>query len=479
MAVRVLETHRRVVHEDADGERQAAQRHEVQRVAGGAEQHDGQQHGQRDRRHDDDGRAPAAEESEDQQAGQARRDQAFHDDAVDRVRDEHGLVEQEGELQPLRQLHAAEALADLTHDVERRGAAVLQHREQRGLAAVVPHEARLLVEAVTHRGDVADRDDLVADHADREVADLLDLLGAVVQPHDVFAAADLRGAGGQVDVLADQRVVDVLHGHAARLHLLGLGVDHDQARPAAVGQRHRGPRDRDHLVAHEPEPLVVELLFGQRVAAQRDLQDRHARRVVLHDLRGRLPRRHATDDRLRAARDLRHRLVDAHLRLEVDADDVLAVDRVRLDAPHIAHGRADLLLGEDRDLLLVGRRGHPHVLPDQRDDRLVDLGKDVLRERPDAGRPDDREHAREQDGEGEHHHRVGPCEREPDHPHRSSPTRARLSPCGRLLPEYYNIVTTLHPGSALRAAPVSGHDDMHGRTRGGTAAAPPAGSPGG
>ena len=109
------------------------------------------------------------------------------------------------------------------------------------------------------------------------------------------------------------------------------------------------------------------------------------------------------------------------LGLEIDADDVLAVDRGRLDPAHVAHRGADLLLGEDRHLLLVGVGGDAHVLPDQRDDRLGDLGKDVLRDRLDAGRPDDRDDAAEQDGERRDHHRIGPQQREPDQPHRCSP----------------------------------------------------------
>ena len=397
-----------VVDENADRQRQPPEGHQVEGVAQGAEQDDREQHRQRDRDHDDDRGAQVAQEREHHQAGEAGGDHALDHHGMHGVDHEHRLVEQERQLHALRQLDRCDALAHLADDVERRGAAALQHREQARLAAVVTDQAGLFVVAVADIGHVADENLGAVRSADRHVADLVDLLRRVVDGEDVLAAADLGRARGQVHVLPQQRVVDVLHRDAARCHARRIGVDHHQPRPAPVGQRHRRSRYLDDVVAHQPQALVVQLLLGEGVAAEGDLEDRHARRVVLHDLRRRLPRRHAPKDRLRGGRDLGERLVDAYAGLEVEADEALAEDRVRFDPADVAHRGADLLLGEQRDLLLERLGRNPDVLPDDRDHRLGDLGKDVLRHGAPARCAHDLERAGEQHCERRDHESVWP-----------------------------------------------------------------------
>ena len=82
MPVDVLDRDGGVVDQDADGERQAAQRHDVERLAAGRQGGDGAEDGERDRRGDDDRGPPAAQEEQDHQAGQRRRDDAFADHAL-------------------------------------------------------------------------------------------------------------------------------------------------------------------------------------------------------------------------------------------------------------------------------------------------------------------------------------------------------------------------------------------------------------
>ena len=74
MPVDVLDGHGGVVDQDADREREAAERHDVERLADRRQHDDGAEHRERDRDRDDDGRAPAAEEQQDHHAGQQRRD---------------------------------------------------------------------------------------------------------------------------------------------------------------------------------------------------------------------------------------------------------------------------------------------------------------------------------------------------------------------------------------------------------------------
>src|SRR5205807_8757255 len=64
--------------------------------------------------------------------------------------------------------------------------------------------------------------------------------------------------------------------------------------------------------------------------------------------------------------------------------------------------------------VLDGVRREPRELPDDRDDRDVDLGEDVDR------RPRDGEHAPDGDQHRHHDERVRPAEGEADDPHRST-----------------------------------------------------------
>ncbi len=130
--VDVLDGDRGVVDQDADGQRQAAQGHDVQRLAERRQQRDRAQDGQRDRDGDDHRRAPAAEEQQDHQAGQHRGD--------------HGLVRHAADTAPSTNsdwsprigdrrrcsgsdLASAPRRAALMPSMmdERRGRAVLQH----------------------------------------------------------------------------------------------------------------------------------------------------------------------------------------------------------------------------------------------------------------------------------------------------------------------------------------------------------------
>ena len=109
--VRVLDRHRGIVDQDADREREAAERHGVDGVAEEVEHHQRRQDRERDRDDDDEGRAPRAEEQDDHQRGQRRGDGAFAQHAVDRFAHEHRLVEQLGDLQARRRRGARDRRA--------------------------------------------------------------------------------------------------------------------------------------------------------------------------------------------------------------------------------------------------------------------------------------------------------------------------------------------------------------------------------
>ena len=73
IAVDVLDLDRGVVHQDADRQRQAAQRHDVDRLAQRAQHDERRQDRQRNRDRDDQRAAPAAQEDQDHERRSGRR----------------------------------------------------------------------------------------------------------------------------------------------------------------------------------------------------------------------------------------------------------------------------------------------------------------------------------------------------------------------------------------------------------------------
>ena len=116
--VHVLDGHRRHIDEDADRQRHAAQRHDVDRVARQPEPDQRPQQGQRDVGHDDEHAPQVAEEQQDHQPGQARADQALGSHALDGRHHGRRLVELEVDRDVLgdgvaEHLHR---LVDVRHD---------------------------------------------------------------------------------------------------------------------------------------------------------------------------------------------------------------------------------------------------------------------------------------------------------------------------------------------------------------------------
>ena len=78
----VLDHHRGVVDQNAHRERETAERHGVERLAGDIEHQHGRNDRQRNGGQDDQRQPPVAKEQQNHQRGQTRRHQAAHDHAV-------------------------------------------------------------------------------------------------------------------------------------------------------------------------------------------------------------------------------------------------------------------------------------------------------------------------------------------------------------------------------------------------------------
>ena len=212
LAVIVLDFDRRVVHEDADGQRQPTQRHHVEGLVQDLEHDDRGQDRQRDRCDDDQCAPPGAKEQQDHQPRQATGDQSFVDHPGDGRPDEDALVEQEVHLEARRQARQdlRHQLARLAHDRQGRGAAVAQDGQQGRVAPVAPHQVRLGIEPVVHERDISDVHRGPIHVADGDLVQVIQDLRAAVDRDVVLAHPDLRRAGGQDDVLSQDRVAHVL-----------------------------------------------------------------------------------------------------------------------------------------------------------------------------------------------------------------------------------------------------------------------------
>ena len=92
MPVDVFNRHRGIVDQNPDRQREAAEGHDIERLADRCQPDDRAEDRQRDRHRDDHGRTPASQKQQNHQAGQSRGDDAFDRDAADRRADKNRLV---------------------------------------------------------------------------------------------------------------------------------------------------------------------------------------------------------------------------------------------------------------------------------------------------------------------------------------------------------------------------------------------------
>src|SRR5712664_1389981 len=263
MALDVLDGDGGVVHQDAHREGEAAQGHDVDRLAEHAERDHRAEDRERDGHRDDDGAAPAPQEDQDHHRGEAGRDHRLADHPAHRGLHEDRLVGEQLDLQRRGQGrdHPGQEVADPLHHVDGGRGAGLEDGDQGAAAPVLADDVRLGGEAVAHVGHVPDIDGRVADHLDREIVQLRDCPRARVRRDVVLELPDLGGAGRQHDVLLAEGVDDVDRGQALRLEQPRVQVDHHLALLAAVRIRDRRARHRHQLGPQEVQADIVELLL--------------------------------------------------------------------------------------------------------------------------------------------------------------------------------------------------------------------------
>ena len=138
LRVDVLDLDRRLIDQDADRQRQAAERHQVDRLPGRPQGHHGPHQGQRDVEHDHDHAPPVAQEQQHHQARQHRAEQPLGADAPHGPGDVGRLVELEADVDVRRQrlLHPRQVLLDRVDHRQRGGVGPLGHHQVDGALAV-------------------------------------------------------------------------------------------------------------------------------------------------------------------------------------------------------------------------------------------------------------------------------------------------------------------------------------------------------
>ena len=134
-------------------------------------------------------------------------------------------------------------------------------------------------------GHLADGDQRTVDGLDRQVVELIDGLGAVVEQDRVFVGAQLGSAHRNDLVLQRQGIAHILSRQAFGGEGLGVEVEGDLPLLAAHrrghGQAGQGAQGQADIVLHQ----VTNSGFRKARAGERHLQDRHRGGAVVEDQR--------------------------------------------------------------------------------------------------------------------------------------------------------------------------------------------------
>src|SRR5579883_2587242 len=414
IAVGVFDFDGGVVYEYSDRERETAEGHHVDGFAEQAEHAERGEDRKRDGDADDQSAAPASQEEEDHQAGEAGGDQGLAQHALNRGTHENGLIRQRRDLQLRRNVgeDARQFGFDGIDDAERGRLAVARDGDEHAARAVGAHDIVLDVEAVAHLGDILDIYIRAVDRLDRQIVERVPIGRAAADLNLVFGAAELGGAGGENQVLQVEGVGDIDGGEPLGIELIEVEIHHDgpllsAERVGDGGALHGAERRADEVVAD-----VEDLLLAEGLAGESELEDRHARSVVLQDVRREHAGRHLAQRRVHRGGGLRHRHIDLDVRMEVNFDDGVARIGLRFDVLDVVDvgGEAALEAGHHALFHLFGREAGVH--PEHADHGDIDVGEDIHRHGA-YGCP-----AEDGDEDGHHDEGVRAAEGEADNPHK-------------------------------------------------------------
>ena len=192
----------------------------------------------------------------------------FAHDSHDRSAHEHGLIEVDLQVHPLRRgsLDNRQRVARRLHHGQSRRVGVLEDGEIGRALAVDVHDAALFGIAVRHLGHVSQQNRRRAHDLDRDAAELRHCVRAGVELHRIVGVADPGIARRQNHVRSLQRADYVSGRQPLGGECLRVDVDDDLAFFPAERRGRRKPGNREQADPNEVQAVVVELLLGESLA---------------------------------------------------------------------------------------------------------------------------------------------------------------------------------------------------------------------
>lgn len=400
VAVGVLEDDDRVVHHDADGEREREQREVVDREAEEVHDRERPDDAGGDREAGDDRGAEVPQEEEDDEDDEPGGDEQRLLGVADGALHEHRPIEADVDV------HAG---WQRTLDHRQLGAHYVGHLNQVGLRlahdtngdrgrSLEAQDAALVLGAELHARDVAQLHRLPVAARDGEVRELVCRLQLAERADGELAPLGLDAASRDLDIAGADRGLDVLHREPARAQLGGGEPDAHREAPlpddlCAPHAGHRLQARLDETVGdvRELEEVVV-------VAGEREVEERLGVGVLLGDHRLedllRQPPAHA---RHLVAHVLRDGLdVAVEVELERDVAELLGAGGGERAEP--GHG-VELLLQDVRDRRLHDARIGAAEKGGDGDDGRIDVRKLADGELRVTDRAEEHERGAHHDGE--------------------------------------------------------------------------------
>ena len=398
----VLAHHDRVVDQDADGEREAEQRHRVQREAEGEHGDERGQHRDRQGEAGDDRRAPGVEEEKDDQHGQRRTFDQRLLDVPHRRRDARAGVADDVEGHALRErrLHLFDLFANRRGDLRGAEALRLLDVETDRLIAVEHGGGARLLGAVARIGNVAEADHAALRLRDRQPGEVRRLLQPALETDRALLELTVEAAHRRREVLRLQGLHDLRDAQAGRLQVARPQLHRQLALDAAdhfdLGHAGYAAQPPGDVGIGEPRQLGPLHLRGR----QHQRHDRQVGRIEPRQDRLFHLRRQLVADLGDLVADLLRRLLQILLELEERDDHAVAVERVRLDLVDAADPR-DAFLDAVDDLALDALRRRARVRHRHDDHRVLHVRELVgvqQREREDPEHGEREHHDRRDDG---------------------------------------------------------------------------------
>src|SRR5208282_2913720 len=338
MPIDVFQYDHRIVNYQADGDRQPAERHQVQRATAQVHDEKGTDHGDRKRHGSNQSGFQLAQEDEQDDHGQKRADQDGVADAAHRFLDKFREVVDESQLQSGWDGGAGMAcnFADLAGDVQYVASDLPRDVDKRGRLAVAGDQDAPVLGALADLGEVAEANGHAVFYGHHGVADLIEAGEQSRRDDEELRVILVQAADGGHAVGRAQPVGYIREGQT-----MGQGARrvHDHGNFTRVGGLHLDATHSRHAREHGPQVVIREVaqIGARHVAGENQAEDGEDGRGNALDDDFRL-RRHPAARFADAGLDELQGILHVHLRAEKHGDFAGTANRLRADAADTEHG---------------------------------------------------------------------------------------------------------------------------------------------